>query len=68
MSGQDPKQRADQREEEADVPPILDEMLQKKLGEAIQAHYDDIVKAPVPDRFLALLAELEAKEQSHGRK
>ncbi len=36
------------------------------IGQALQAHYDDLVAAPMPDRFLALLAELEAKERSRG--
>jgi Anti-sigma factor NepR len=36
------------------------------IGQSLKAHFDDIAKAPVPDRFLALLAELEAKEQGNG--
>lgn len=36
------------------------------IGQALQAHYDDLVAAPMPDRFLALLAELEAREQQRG--
>ena len=40
----------------------LDPKVQAALGRALQAHYDDLASAPVPDRFLALLAELEAKE------
>ena len=36
------------------------------IGQALQAHYDDLVAAPMPDRFLALLAELEAKEKLRG--
>lgn len=41
----------------------LDPKVQVALGEALQAHYDDLVKSPIPDRFLVLLAELEAKER-----
>jgi hypothetical protein len=36
------------------------------IGRSLQAHFDDIVNAPVPDKFLILLAELEAKERSNG--
>jgi hypothetical protein len=36
------------------------------IGLALQAHYDDLVAAPMPDRFLALLAELEAREKQRG--
>jgi hypothetical protein len=43
----------------------LDPKIQAALGRAIQAHYDDMITAAIPDRFLALLAELEAKEQRH---
>lgn len=44
----------------------LDPGIQDALGRALKAHYDDLVNAPIPDRFLVLLAELEAKERSHG--
>jgi hypothetical protein len=37
------------------------------IGRALKAHFDDIASTPIPDRFLALLAELEAKEQSSGQ-
>lgn len=36
------------------------------IGQALQAHYDDLVAAPMPDRFLVLLAELEAREMKRG--
>ena len=44
----------------------LDAGIQDALGRALKAHYDDLVNAAIPDRFLVLLAELEAKERSHG--
>jgi Anti-sigma factor NepR len=37
------------------------------IGRSLKAHFDDIAQAPIPDKFLALLAELEAKEQGHGK-
>lgn len=36
------------------------------IGQALQAHYDDLIAAPLPDRILVLLAELEAREQKRG--
>lgn len=36
------------------------------IGQALQAHYDNLVAAPMPDRFLVLLAELEAREKQRG--
>jgi hypothetical protein len=42
---------------------ILDPRVQESIGRSLKAHYDDIVNAPVPDKFLVLLAQLEAQEQ-----
>ena len=43
----------------------LNPKIQDALGQALKAHYDDLINAPIPDRFLVLLAELEAKERRH---
>jgi hypothetical protein len=45
--------------------PTLDQKVQDAIGRSLKAHYDDLVNAPVPDRLLALLAELEAKEAAN---
>lgn len=42
---------------------FLDPKVQESIGRSLKAHYDDIVNAPVPDKFLVLLAQLEANEQ-----
>ena len=42
----------------------LDARSQDAIGRSLKAHYDDLVRAPVPDKFLELLDRLEAKEQS----
>ncbi len=42
--------------------PDLDARTKGLLGRALQSHYDDLINAPIPDRFLVLLAQLEAKE------
>ena len=42
---------------------VLDPKVQESIGRSLKAHYDDIVSAPVPDKFLVLLAQLEATEQ-----
>lgn len=41
---------------------VLDPKVQESIGRSLKAHYDDIVSAPVPDKFLVLLAQLEAIE------
>ena len=43
--------------------PAIDLKIQEALGRALSAYTDDIIRAPIPDKFLLLLARLEAKEQ-----
>ncbi|MFX7845104.1 NepR family anti-sigma factor, partial [Acinetobacter baumannii] len=38
--------------------PVLDRRVQDAIGRSLKAHYDDLVNAPIPDRFLVLLAQL----------
>jgi hypothetical protein len=59
---------ADRQRDEVTGARPLAPSVQATLGRALQDHYDDIVRTPIPDRFLVLLAELEAKEQGHERK
>ena len=42
----------------------LDPRAQDRIGAMLRQHFDDLVAAPVPDRLLVLLAELEAREQA----
>jgi hypothetical protein len=37
--------------------------LQETIGRSLKAHYSDLVHAPIPGKFLELLARLELKEQ-----
>ncbi len=41
----------------------LDPQIRDYVARSLQAHYESIVSAPVPDRFLTLLAELEEQEK-----
>jgi hypothetical protein len=43
---------------------VLDPKSQDLIGRALKAHFDDLTTSPLPDRFMALLAELEAKDKS----
>ncbi len=45
------------------TPSGLDPQIQEFVARSLQAHYESIVQAPVPDRFLTLLAQLEVQEQ-----
>lgn len=35
------------------------------ISEALKAHYDELLNAPLPERFNELLAQLESKERKH---
>jgi Anti-sigma factor NepR len=41
----------------------LDQKVLETIGRALKAHYDDLVQAPLPQKFLDLLAELEKQER-----
>lgn len=41
----------------------LDPKVQESIGRSLKAHYDDLINAPIPDKFLVLLAQLEATER-----
>jgi hypothetical protein len=43
--------------------PDPDPHIQEFVARSLQAHYESIVQAPVPDRFLTLLAQLEVQEK-----
>jgi hypothetical protein len=36
--------------------------LREAIGGALKAHYDDLVRAPIPQRFRELLTQLDAEE------
>jgi Anti-sigma factor NepR len=42
---------------------MLDRSLQAQLGRQLRAIFSDIASEPVPERFVKLLEELEAKEK-----
>ena len=41
----------------------LDPKALEAIGRALKAHYDDLVEAPLPDKFAELLARLEVEEE-----
>ena len=42
----------------------IDAKLQAKLGQTLRAMFDEVARAPVPDKFLDLLKQLESGEKS----
>ncbi|WP_156295889.1 NepR family anti-sigma factor [Methylobacterium aquaticum] len=43
-----------------EAPGELDSFTRRRLGRALRAHYADLLSAPVPERFTALIAGLDA--------
>lgn len=41
----------------------LDRKILDTIGNALKAHYDDLLPAPLPQRILGLLARLEEEEK-----
>jgi Anti-sigma factor NepR len=60
-SGSSSLDDADERDDSADLSPLVVDA----VGKALQAHFRSISDMPLPDRFLVLLAELEASERNH---
>ena len=46
--------------------PPINESMQHVIGSQLKAAYDEVVKQPVPDRFLELLSVLEGKQGSRS--
>jgi hypothetical protein len=42
----------------------LDDKAMEAIGQALKVHYDDLVKAPLPDRFHELIASLDATDET----
>lgn len=63
MSDVDSAMAAPDGDRDQDSELTLDPRVQESIGRSLKAHYDDIVNAPVPDKFLVLLAQLEATER-----
>ena len=45
----------------------LDNKIQERLGRQLKALYDDVVKQPVPDKLLSLMAQLEQAKGPDGK-
>ncbi|WP_147307851.1 NepR family anti-sigma factor [Fulvimarina endophytica] len=42
--------------------------LPNAIGDRLKAYYDDVASAPVPDRFLSLLEQLDRAEEKKKQK
>jgi len=50
-------------ESDAQGEAALDSKALEAIGRALRAHYDDLVQAPLPEKFAELLDRLEKKER-----
>ncbi len=41
----------------------LNAKIQEAIGRSLRAHYEDLIHAPIPDKFLELLGRLELQER-----
>jgi hypothetical protein len=46
--------------------PFIDAQIQQLLGRVLSQCTEDLLRQPIPDSFLALLARLEARERKGG--
>lgn len=51
------------RPKRKDPQPEADDAIQRAIGEKLRAVFDSVVEQPVPDRFSALLRQLEEQER-----
>ena len=60
-AGSSPSQTDWDDDEDGDVE--VSPLVVEAVGKALHAHFQAIADMPLPDRFLVLLAELEARER-----
>ncbi len=42
---------------------FLEPQIQEQLGRVLRSFCDDLIQQPIPDKFVVLLAQLEAKQR-----
>jgi hypothetical protein len=62
-AGMKPQPPAKSLTREAPRPGMIERSLQAQLGRQLQVIFSDVAEEPVPDRFVKLLEELEAREK-----
>lgn len=54
---------SDKAAEEPEDGVYLDPKIQEQLGRAFRSYCDDLLRQPIPDKFVVLLAQLEARQR-----
>jgi hypothetical protein len=55
--------REDDDDPEISLAPFLEPHIQEQLGRVLRSFCDDLIHQPIPDKFVVLLARLEAKQR-----
>jgi hypothetical protein len=55
-------------ESDAQIDAALDPKALEAIGRALRAHYDDLLHAPLPEKFVELLSRLEVSERLSERR
>jgi hypothetical protein len=55
--------REDDDDPDIALAPFLEPHIQEQLGRVLRSFCDDLIHQPIPDKFVVLLARLEAKQR-----
>jgi hypothetical protein len=64
MTKKTPGPEAEHLEEDLQI----DEHIQRRIGTKLRSYYDELLNAPIPDKFVELLVKLDEKERKEGNK
>ena len=64
--GKGPNEPSDLTSNKDVHPKFIDRKLQATLGRHLRGMFDDVVRSPVPDKFLELLKNLDTKEKEQS--
>jgi hypothetical protein len=66
-NGHSPDNEADAGMAQKESGPKLDRGTQSRIGDQLRAMYNDLMDQPVPDKFKALLEQLEKRDEGDRR-
>lgn len=67
MNGHSPDEEAEAGMVQKENGPKLDRGTQSRIGDQLRAMYNDLMDQPVPDKFKALLDQLEKRDEGERR-
>lgn len=67
MNGHSPEDETEAGMAQNESGPQLDRGTQSRIGDQLRAMYNDLMDQPVPDKFKALLEQLEKRDEGNRR-